>query len=485
MSASVKKNYALNLAYQILALILPLVTSPYLSRVLGAERIGVYSYTYSVAYYFVLFAMLGVNNYGNREISRTKRDSASLARTFWSIWRLQALLGVASTAGYISYSFFLSGDVLTSLVWVPYVLSAALDINWFFFGLEEFEVTVLRNACVKLVTFFLTFVFVRDSGDLIAYLLLMSISLAVSVAILWPFVPSRVERYKPSPSEVFGHLKPNLVLFVPVIAVSFYTVLDKVMLGSMSGMTETGYFENSLKVAQMPFTLITALGTVMMPRASALVAQGKSKEALSYMRPSMWLAMMLSFAFSFGITAVAPEFVPVFFGSGFDACVGVMSLIVWEMPFMAWSNVVRTQYLMPLGLDRAYVCSVITGAVANVVVNITLIPSMGAIGAAWGTLAAEGVVCAAQTAACKDSLPIGKWAKDSIIYFLIGVVMAATVRLASPFLPSGSIGLLLEILLGALMFSVLSLIHSLFRPRSVDGVVVRRLRSEISEKFQR
>lgn len=453
---SVRRNYLYNIAYQVLTLILPLVTTPYVSRVLGTDGVGTYSYTFSVAYYFVLFAMLGVNNYGNRSVAMVRDNKVELSRTFWGIWTVQAFMCLVCTGIYIVYSLFLAEDWLLAVVWVPYVLTGALDVNWLFFGLEKFRITVLRNFVIKLVTFALTFVVVRGEVALINYLLLMSLSYFASVAVLWPFVRREVLLVKPDISEVLKHVKPDLVLFVPVIAVSLYTVLDKVMLGQMAGMGEAGIFENSLKVAQMPFTLISALGTVMLPHAANLYATGHRESVVGYMAPSMWFALLLSSAFTFGIIAVSEEFVPTFFGDGFEPCVLVMPVIVLEMPFMAWANVIRTQWLMPTSQDRAYVFSVIVGAIANIAVNLTLIPDLGALGAGVATLVAEVAVCIVQTMAVRGDLPLARWAIESVPAFVIGALMLAIVRLVASILPCGVVGLLLEILIGAIAFSAMS-----------------------------
>ena len=286
----------------------------------------------------------------------------------------------------------------------------------------------------------------------------MSLSYFVSVAVLWPFVRQEVLFVRPGISEVLRHVKPDLVLFIPVIAVSLYTVLDKVMLGQIAGMGETGIFENSLKVAQMPFTLISALGTVMLPHAANLCATGHRESVKRYMAPSMWFAMLLSSAFTFGVIAVSEEFVPIFFGDGFEACSVVMPVIVLEMPFMAWANVIRTQWLMPTSQDRAYVFSVVVGAIANIVVNLALIPALGALGAAIATLVAEAAVSVVPTIAVKGDLPLARWAIESLPAFVIGVLMLAIVRFSVSLLPGGIIGLLLEILVGVFAFGGMSVI---------------------------
>lgn len=476
-----KRNFLYNLAYQTLAIALPLVTAPYLSRALGSSGLGTYSYTFSIAQYFVLFAMLGVNNYGSRSIAVARRDGQTLSCTFWGIWFLQALLTIGVLILYGIYSFCFSGSIPIAAVWIPYVVSAALDVNWFFFGLEKFKVTVTRNFVIKLITFVLTFIVVKGEFALGNYLVLMSCSQLISVMVLWPFVVKEVQFRVPSRQQVMNHVKPNLILFIPVIAISLYTVLDKVMLGQMAGMSETGIFENSLKVAQMPFSLIVALGTVMLPHASNLYSEGKMEQAIAYMGPSMWFALLLSSAFTFGLIAISPDFVPIFFGDGFAGCVTVMPVIVLEMPFMAWANVIRTQWLIPKGDDRAYVASVLAGAIVNIAVNILLIPRAGALGAAFGTLAAEVAVCIVQTkAAFGGGLPFLRWASDSVPGFIIGVLMLVLVRFSATVLPDDAFGLVAEILVGVISYSVMSVIWFL----ATRNIYLQRLLRSILSKGQ-
>lgn len=455
---SVKHNFIYNLIYQILALILPLLTAPYVSRALGASNLGVYSYTYSIAYYFVLVAMLGVNNYGNREVARVRENAEELKSVFWEIWTLQFVLSVICTTVYLIYSVLVSENVVISLIWIPYVISAAFDINWLFFGLEQFKLTATRNTIIKIITVILTLCLVRGEYALEAYVFIMAAQFFISASALWPIALREAPPTRVSPRGVISHLKPNLVLFVPVIAVSLYTVLDKVMLGAMSTMEQAGYFENAFKVANMPFTIITALGTVMLPHATNLYAAGRNDEAVDYMAPSMWMAMLLSSAFCFGLITITPELTPVFFGPGYDPCTEIMTIIVLDMPFMAWANVIRTQWLIPTGRDRSYIVSVIIGAIVNLSLNYMLIPTYGAIGAAVGTLAAEISVCVVQTIAVRKDLPLRKWFTEMLPGLLIGVITLVAVRLISTLTIADTGGLLIEIAATALIFIAQSVI---------------------------
>ena len=453
---SAKVNFLYNAAYQAMTLILPLATAPYLSRVLGAEGLGVCSYTYSIAYYFVLFALLGVNSYGNRSIAAVRDDPERLSRTFCGIYALQLTLAVAAFALYCGYVALFAEFRAASIAWGLYVLSAGLDVNWLFFGLERFKVTVTRNFIVKLSTFCLMFVVVRGENALMAYLILMSTSMLVSVGVLWPFVRRSVAFVRPTASEVLAHLKPNLVLFIPVVATSLYTVMDKVMLGSMSTMEQSGFFENSVKVAGMPFTLIEALGTVMLPRASNLFATGHRDQVVRTMATSTWFALWLSAGLMFGLMAVASEFAPVFFGPGYEPCALIMAIIVADMPFLAWANVVRTQWLIPARHDRAYAVAVICGAAINIVLNVVLIPPYGAVGAAISLLVAEATVSIVQTLFVVRELPVLAWLRGGISSCVIGALMFVAVRACSGVLPGGWVGLVLEILMGVAVFAVLS-----------------------------
>lgn len=455
----IKKNFIYNSLYQILAVILPLVTSPYLSRTLGSEGLGIYSYTYSIAYYFVLCSMLGVNNYGSRAVAVARSDQAKLRNVFWSIWFLQLSLTLICLLVYFVYSFFCSMNVVYALIWIPYVLSAGIDINWLFFGLEQFKLTVIRNFVVKVSTFILTFIFVRGDYALRNYLILMSLSFLASVIALWPYVLKHIKPVRVELSDIVSHIKPDIVLFVPVIAVSFYTVLDKVMLGAIAGMNDAGIFDNSLKVAQMPFSFITALGTVMLPHASNQISLGNRSSVTATASSSMWVALLLSSAFSFGLAAITPEFVPVFFGGGFEACKIVLPVLVIEMPFMAWANVIRTQWLIPNNRDRVYVSSVIVGAVVNLLLNVLLLSRLGALGAAISTLFAEISVCVVQTVAVRRELPMLEWIKDSTPGFIIGMLMFLFVRAIQPLLGAGVLAVVLEIISGIIFFAISAYIY--------------------------
>lgn len=451
---SLKKNVAYNFAYQLLILALPLVTAPYLSRVIGAEGVGVYSYSYSVATYFVYFTKLGLDNYGNRSIAAVQDDRTERSKRFWEIYAMQAACFVIAGAVYVLYAVALSGDVAIALLQGIYVLSALFDVNWFFFGMEQFRITVIRNTVVKVLTAAAVFVFVRDSGDIDAYVSVMCTGYLVSQLALWPFLGRYVDFARPTLRGVLRHLKPNLVLFVPVIAVSVYNILSRIVLGAMAGTEEVGFFDNAAKVIQVPTALVTAVGTVMLPRTSALVAKGEHEAAARHTERTLVYVMAFTSVAAFGIPAVAHPFTELFYGAGFDPTAACMVVLCATIPLLGFGNVVRTQYLIPMARDRVFLWSAVCGAAANVAVNLLLIPRLGCLGAAFGSVAAETAVLLYQLVMVRREIPLARYLRIAIAFLAAGAAMAVVLALL-PLPTEGLLGVAAPVIVGLLLFAAL------------------------------
>lgn len=420
--SSIKKNFLYNSAYQILVMFIPLLTTPYISRVLGAEGIGVYSYAFSVASYYVLFIMLGLNNYGNRTIAQSRDDDKVLSKQFWSIYALQFFLGIVVNVIYFFYCIILAENKNIALSMWLYVISASFDVNWFFFGMEMFKKTVIRNAVIKIVTTSSIFLLVKGKNDILMYCLIMTVGMFLSQIVLWPYVLKNVKFYRPSIEEIKIHIKPNLFLFLTVIAVSLFKIMDKIMLGIMTNKEQVGFYESSEKIISIPTALITSLGTVMLPRMSNLVSN-KNIQSNEIISKSIAFAMLLSSSMCFGIMGVSKEFVPIFYGKGYETCIYLFLILLPTCLFMAFANVIRTQYLLPHKKDSAYVISAFLGAIVNVVVNVILIPQYGSIGAAIGTICAEVAVCIYQSYTIRKEQPIKVYLKASIPFIMSGILM--------------------------------------------------------------
>lgn len=427
--SSLKKNFLYSTGYQILIIILPLITAPYVARVLGAQRVGIYSYTQAFANYFYLFAMLGVGNYGNRAIARVRDDDQKRRTTFWEIYSLQFTMGVITSISYLfSCTFLVKEDRLIYMMQVFYVLSGMFDANWFCFGMENFKLTTMRSVVVRLVTAVCVFSFVHSRDELWLYTMILSLGNLISVIAVWPFVLKYAPFTRVTRAGVKQHIKGNLKLFWPVVAVSLYNIMDKLMLGSLSTKEEVAFYSNAERIVQLPVMIITALDNVLMPRMSNLYASDDKSRARKLMDNMMLFAMFLSCGMAAGLAGLGPTFAPWFYGEAFARCGYFIMLISPIVLFKGWAGAMRTQFIIPTGRDNIYIISLTTGAVTNLILNFILIPRISGVGAIIGTIGAEFAVFFIQFFMTRKDLPMGEYMKNGIGLAVIGLSMFIIIK---------------------------------------------------------
>jgi len=419
-----KKNFIYNILYQVLILILPLITIPYVSRILGADGVGTYSYTYSIVHYFMLIAMLGINNYGNRTIAKSRNNKEEMSKNFLGIYLLQILMSIFMIMIYLVYIFIFNSQYkYIAIIQTLYVISCIFDVNWFFFGIEKFKLTITRNTIIKILSLILIFLFVRRQSDVGIYTLILSGSTLLSNIFLFSFLRKHIKLKKINKKDVLKHIRPCIIMFLPVISVSIYKIMDKIMLGAISSIVEVGYYENAEKIIQVPLTVITALGTVMLPRISNMISANQEEKVKKIITRSMKFVMFLTLPIIFGIISISQEFSVAFFGSEFEKSGILMQYLSITILFLAFGNVIRTQYLIPKERDKEYVISAILGAIINFIINIIFIPKYGAIAACLGTVMAELLVVSYQTFSIRKDLDIKKYIYDSIPFLIKAGIM--------------------------------------------------------------
>lgn len=352
-----------------------------------------------------------------------------------------------------------SGDKTIAYIESIIVLSYVLDITWFFFGLEQFAVTVTRNAIIKIATVVAIFIFVRSREDLWIYALIMSCGMLFSQIYLWLRIRKYADFCKPSWSQVKSNIKPVLMLFIPAIAYSIYKLLDKVMLGAMSSMSQVGLFDNAEKIINIPSSLITAFGTVMMPRITVLLGTG-DEHRISYLNKiSVRYFTLLVVGAAFGLAGICNVLAPVYFGSEFVGSAPIIAGLGFSLIFVTWANVIRTQYLIPNKLDKPYVISSVIGALANLAVNIILIPKFAGIGAMIGTIIAEFTVFFVQLILVRRSFPMSQYLQPVLFLFPIGMIMFAVVYWIGAYMGNTIITLIIQILVGGFLYLSGSMVY--------------------------
>ena len=421
---SIAKNFFYNLIYQILTLILPLITTPYLSRVLGAEGIGIYGYTYSIVTYFILFGSLGVALYGQREIAYAQENISQRKKVFLEIIIFRFITIFFASIFY--YFFFINGEKYQIYYKILFIelIAASFDISWFFQGLEEFKRTVLRNILVRISSVTLVFILVKNPEDLSKFILIYSLADLLGNLSLWLYLPRYLKGIKVKNINIIKHILPIIFLFVPQIANQIYKILDTTMIGTLvENKAEVGFYEQGQKVIRLLLTIVTSLGVVMIPRMASTFASGDKKKINEYMRNSFNFVLFLAFPIMFGIDAIADDFVPIFFGIGYEKVIILIRIISPILILMGIANVIGTQYLLPTKRQKEYTTSVTIGVIFNFFLNYILISLYQSIGASIATVLSQLIVDIIQLNYIKKEISFKELLKLSYKYFISSLVM--------------------------------------------------------------
>lgn len=473
-STGVVRNFLYNAAYQLYTVIVPLITVPYLSRTLGVEGVGLSSYTQSIANYFVVFAALGMATHGVREIAKSRSSNSNVSETFSSLFFFQLASTSVMTVAYIAFLLFSEGTVFCFQgYWLFWVISTCFDVSWLFFGLERFRIPTIRNFVIKTVQLIFIFLFVKNANDVGMYIAITSIAFLISQLSLWPCALRIVSLKRVGLSAVLRHLKPNLVLLLPIVGISLYTMLDKIMLGWISGTYAVGLYEYSERVCKMPLSIITALGTVMLPHMARMMESGSEESSKAVLRKidySMFFMGIVSFAIATMIFSSSRFISEVFFGEGFEDAYLLLRILTWIVPIIAVCNVIGTHYILPRGNDRGYAIAVFSGALVNVCLNLVLIPSLSSVGASLATVAAEMAVFIAEAILVREYLPMRRYAKTGAAFSVSAVVAILIMHFLSSALNPTWLNLLFVLISSFLVYVCVALAFVALLQRRGDGL---------------
>ena len=390
----VLKNYAYNLSYQLLVIILPIITTPYVTRVFSSTDLGTYGYFNSIVTYFILLATLGVANYGTKEISGHRKD---IRKNFWGIYTLQFGATILSICLYILLCLSLSfmQNPVAYILGLSLV-SKGMDISWLFQGLEDFRKITVRNITVKLVGVISIFLFVKSANDLYLYVFLLTIFELLGQFSMW--LPAREFIGKPHFDWSYAkqHLKPVVLLFLPQIAISLYVTLDRTMLGALASTKDVGIYDQALKLVNILLTLVTSLGSVMLPRVANLLSTGDHKAVNKMHQMSFLIYNLVIFPIIAGMLIVNDDFVQFFLGQDFQDAKYAIAIMIFRMFFIGWTNIMGIQILIPHNKNKEFMISTTIPAVVSVGLNLLLLPKLGYIGAAIVSVLTEALVWAIQ-----------------------------------------------------------------------------------------
>lgn len=449
------KNYLYNAGYQILLMLAPVLTTPYVSRVLGAHNNGINTYTNGWVTFFYLLGQLGVMLYGNRQIAYERENKYKRSRIFWGITSLQIMTSFTALVAYLIAVFLFSSAFkeyfLLQALWI---VAYGIDISWYFMGMEDFKKTVTRNTIVKLVTIALIFILVRNSNDLSKYIFLLGFAQVAGSITLWPYLRKSIQWVKIREWHPFKHFYPALLLFIPTITTQIYLVVNRIMLGRMAPQAAVSQFNFGDNIVKLVLAIVTATGTVMLPHIANKFASGDIKGVRDSLYKSFDFVTAVSVPMMFGLMAIAYKFAPWFLGNEYGPTGGV---IFWEAPailMIAWSNVTGTQYLMPIHREHQYTISVTVGAVVNIIANLFLISLYGANGAAVATVISEFSVTAVQLFYIRGTIRRRQLFASTWRYLISGLFMYIVVFRINSIMNMTIVNLIVQILVGVVVYAV-------------------------------
>lgn len=434
--------------YQVFLLTVPIITAPYLARVLGAEQLGIYSYINSVSIIITTLGLIGLNNYGIRQIAYYQGDKHRQNQIFWEVMSARLILLIIVSVGYF---IFIAESEYKIYFLIQYflIISVFCDVSWFMIGLEDMGIIVFRNFLAKFLTVVGTFIFVKHQSDLWIYLGLFSIITFLTTISLYPYIKRHISWFSCKWKNIFAHFIPSLLLFLPQVATLLYLQVDKIMLKFLTDNTsQIAFFDQADKIVQIPLALITALGTVMMPRLAAEFKKDNQIAIKSYLNKTLAFVLFISFPMMFGIATIASSLVPWYLGEEFLPVISAVIIISPIVIFNSLNNISGAQYFTATNQTRILTIAYVSAAVINIIINAMLIPSFGYKGAAIATLVSSLISVIIQYYYLTRQIDIWRTILNGLKYLLISLFMGICVYIIGYYLGPTPITTVVQLVFG-------------------------------------
>lgn len=445
-----KKTFS-NIIYsclsQGLALIVPLITSPYLARVLGADNLGIYSYMISVCTIFSTIGLIGLNSYGTREVAYVKNNIKERSKIFFELTILRVILLV------ISFVIFLIIYINTeykiySIIQLVWFIATFVDIVWFFSGVEEFKSVVISNTIIRILNLILVFILVKDSNDTAVYFIVTSGCTLLNIIILIPKLSKLIIVPKFKKLNLKRHLLPTLKIALPQMISYIYFQMDKVLLEAITNSTSlVAFYDQADKIVQVPVVAITAVGTVMLPRTAHVFKNNTIDELENIIKATVINSIFIILPMMFGVMVIINDMIPWYLGEEF---IPVSKIVVFMSPIIfarALSSVSSNQYFIATDKTKQLTITYSISAILNIVIDIVTIPYLQCYGAVIGTVVAEFFVTFSQYYYMNKEIKLN-WLLKTIIKYVIYSLLSM--------IPAVLIGMTMEISIFKTVLQILS-----------------------------
>ncbi|MEO2223852.1 flippase [Priestia megaterium] len=471
------ENYIYNIIYQLFVTAVPIVLSPYLARVLGAEKIGIYSYINSVASLVSTIALLGTYNYGCRQIAYIRDDKVRVNEMYYQIFTFRCILGIVCTILYFVIAVT-SKYPTYFFIYYTWILASFIDPSWLFVGEEDMRPTVVKNFFIKVGSVLLIFLFVKQETDLWKYVCILGLSTLIANSILIIQTRKYVGRFVLKFSGWNEIVRGSLYLFWPQATTMVYLQFNKIMLNFITEDTkQVSFYDYTEKLVTIPLTFITVLSTVMMPRIANDYAKGEGQK----MRESLVLAgqfsLMLAIPLSLGIASIAEKLIPWYLGKEF---IPTIYGIIFMSPIIilnSLAGISGSQYFTATNQINILLKSYISAAIINVLANIVLIPKYGFVGSAISIVIASMISIGIQYWYMNKQIKVGEFWFYGLKYLLSALPMIAGVFLLGSIMPANPLTTFVQIIIGAFLYLAILLLSRdkiLFKIISKSKAIIKR-----------
>ena len=474
MKKSITENFIYNMLYQVFVTALPILTTPYIARVLGLHANGIHSYTEGIVTYFMLLGALGTAMYGTRKIAYERNDLGKMTQSAWEIILLRFILLGITLGAYVITLCINNEYAYIYRIQIINILATAIDISWFFQGVEDFKKVTLRNMIVKFVYVICLLVFIKEPEDLQWYVLLVVGSAFFGNVLMWFYLKDYlVKKALKKPLKLFIHLKGSVALFIPQITNYVYALLDRSMLKWITDDTDNvGIYDQAQRLIRAITAILQSVGYVMLARISNLSAENNEQGIRQYIRKSMNFTLFLAFPIMFGLLGTAEDFIPLFLGDEYLEVIPVLKMLSILVLTMSLNSVLGVQLLISVGKEKKYAIATTTGAIVNVLVNIISIPRYGVLGACISSILAECIVFIISFVHAKEYLNLKQIANDNLVSFISSVLMYIIVLMIKNVGIVIGLRLALEVIVGAGVYFIVMLISN----NEVMRLIISKLR---------
>lgn len=392
---SLRANYIFNFISQILTLIVPIITTPYLSRIFHESGNGQIAFANTIVSYFITFANLGYSIYGQREIAKHQDDAEECSHIFWEIMALRLILTIASVVillGLVLGNIFDIKYKSLILIYGIQVLAVPFDIQFLYQGEEDFKSIAIRTIILRVLTIISVFVFVKSENDIWLYALLYSCSVFISDLIMWPSI-RRFLHFVPLTSlHLKRHLLPALIIFLPTLAVSVYGSLDKLMIGYLAPNPDydNGCYDQAMKINQTILVFVTVIDSVMIARNSADFGKEDIDSLKKHISQALNYVWFIGIPLIVGMCILANNLCSWFLGNGYEEVPLLLCIMSVRFIVSGLNVVFGNELFVVIGKEKYTTVGYIVTGIINLILNFVFIPRYGAVGGAITTAVAEG-----------------------------------------------------------------------------------------------